>query len=193
VGLPATRKVALPSPRTLGSARMFCYSALEEVDDCMRAAAMRRPAGRMMENFSRPVPPAPFIAKKEPQKPAERAPEPKVHDALDLSAIAASIKWSKLGDVAASGDLGRLSGTKRDKIVAAAELPQVRKVAAELGLAPVRLVLGLMARFMTARDRHAARIARALLRGIKPSVLAQVAELLALVEHDDRAPPRRDA
>jgi hypothetical protein len=161
-----------------------CRRTTHEVDDSMpRAMAARRPAGRMTESFSRPVPPAPFISQKETQKPAKRAPKSKGHDELDLSVIAASIKWSKLGDGAAAVDL--LSGAKRDKIRGAAQLPQVRKVGAELGLAPVPLVLALMARFMMARDRHAARIARALLRDVKSDALVEVMKLLGLAQGTD--------
>jgi uncharacterized protein (UPF0212 family) len=61
-------------------------------------------------------------------------------------------------------------------------LPLVRKLSTELGITPVALVLGLMARFMAGRDRHAARLARALIGGVKSRVLLRVAELLELVE-----------
>jgi len=57
-------------------------------------------------------------------------------------------------------------------------------VSAEIGRLPAALVLGLMARFMAGRDRHAARIANALLGEIEWRVLAPVAELLELVEND---------
>jgi uncharacterized protein (UPF0212 family) len=73
---------------------------------------------------------------------------------------------------------------ERKRIDTAAHLPLVRKVAAEIGLLPAALVLGLMARFMASRDQHAARIAKALLGDIESRVLVPVAELLELVEHD---------
>src|SRR5262249_14136950 len=99
------------------------------------------------------------VEEEQPNK-AKQATEFRQHYEFNLAGLAASIGWRTLGDGAAARKLRRLDRAKRKRIDAAAHLPQVRKVAAEIGLLPTALVLGLMARFMTSRDRHAARIAK---------------------------------
>jgi hypothetical protein len=87
---------------------------------------------------------------------ATQSPEFRHRYEFNLAGLAASICWSKLGDGAAAGKLRHLDRAKRKRIDAAARLPLVRTAAAEIGLLPVALVLGLMAQFMANHDRHAA-------------------------------------
>jgi hypothetical protein len=177
-GLPAMRKVALPTPRTsvlhaLSMSVPRSYSA--------KGAVSR---ARLYSTDTGAVSPTCPVEEQDaaPRKNIEPAPTPKIRNELHLATIAANIRWSKLGDDAFTGNLARLDRAKRDKIDTAAGLPLVRKVSTELGITPVALVFGLMARFMAGRDRYAARLARALIGGVNSRVLVRVAELLELVE-----------
>jgi len=193
-GLPATRKVALPRPRT--SVQSFALAASMSAPryPCVRsypapaAGARHTPLG----------PAGSFQAEKDAWETAastwqaEEAQANRVTQSLEfrqryefnLAGLAASICWSKLGDGAAAGKLPRLDRAKRKRIDAAAHLPLVRKAAAEIGLPPLALVLGLMAQFMANRDRHAARIAKAILGDTESCSVVLVARLLELVEND---------
>ena len=186
-GPPATRKVALPSPRT--SVQSFALAASLCVPSYFGAKSYPPPVARARfaplatsgsEEESWKSAAATGKAEEEPPNNAKEAQD----DEFNLAGLAASICWSKLGDGVAAGKLRRLDRAKRKRIDAVAHLPLVRKVSAEIGRLPAALVLGLMARFMAGRDRHAARIANALLGEIEWRELAPVAELLELVEND---------
>lgn len=168
-GQPATRKVALPTPRT-------------SVRRAARARFCAAPGAA--DPYSREVPFPSWNDEEEGSEPPRKRVQPaltyKPHNEVDLATIAARIRWSKLGDDAVM-NLARLDRSKRAKIEIAAELPLVHKVSVELGVTPVALVLGLLARFMAGRDRHAARLAQALLGGVRSGVLVRLAELLELV------------
>lgn len=199
-GLPATRKVALPTPRT-------------SVQSLGPAASMSAPRYRCARSYpalgARMIPYTPrdtgalgsmrsfrdeeeaweaAVSKWEAEEAqtnrARQSPELRQRYEFNLAGLAASICWSKLGDGAAAGKLRHLDRAKRQRIDAAAHLPLVRKTAGEIGLLPVALVLGLMAQFMANRDRHAARIAKVLLGDTEPWSLVRVARLLELVEND---------
>src|SRR5262249_51184149 len=139
-GLAATRKVALPSPRT-SSGRVFSYSR----DLAARACGAPRRRARAMRSV---------LGERDGDEDARR-PEPSARQALDavpadlaLSAIAAGMDWGALAEDVGCATHLHLDQTQRESIEQAAALPSVRRSASELGIAPIVLVLALMARFM---------------------------------------------
>jgi hypothetical protein len=193
-GQPAMRKVALPTPRT--SMRAVSLGTVHSASASSHARSCPGPTARIPyspREMGSWAPMGSFQDEEEawetaastwgveeaPTNRAKLAPEYRPRNEFNLAGLAASISWSALADGAVDRKLRRLDRAK---------LPLVRKVATELGLLPVALVLGLMARFMAGRDRHAAGIARALLGGVKVRALVLVAELLDLVVHEKPVP-----
>jgi predicted kinase len=81
----------------------------------------------------------------------------------DLSRIAATINWDFAPDRLQAGDLKGLNSSVQEAIRKAAAKSDVIALARRLGLAPIALVIGLMAQAVAQRNRSARRLARAIL------------------------------
>src|SRR5262245_12212043 len=154
-GIPATRKVALPSPRLMAAA---CQRGIAfDLDD--RA-------------FSQPIAPEPSRAFLPPiAGKSSRA---------DLSILANKIDWDAASQRLQAGDISALDRDVARAIQYAAALPEVVVLAQRLALHPVALVIGLIARSESSRSRSAARLAKAILCDITHEGLNHIAQMLGL-------------
>ena len=192
-GLPGTRKVALPSPRTvarfspalvdadiLESRASFSHGRSKKVIVVDRSRSTGMP--------KRSAPPAPYVmASKaiaappsvtpEPAPATPRTPQPSPHK---LSRVVGRIDWTRLGTTLATGDLVGVDADLADLMREASDLTQVRKAAKRVGVAPLLLVIALMARHVAAHDRHADRVARAILGKALPKHLMHATDQLGL-------------
>jgi|SRR5665213_395545 len=82
---------------------------------------------------------------------------------LDLSGIGANINWDVGPDRLRVGDLSELDGPIARAIHGAAALTEVMALAGRLGIDPVSLIIGLIARIEAQNNRTAARIAKNIL------------------------------
>ena len=80
----------------------------------------------------------------------------------DFSGLGTRIDWDSAPAQLRAGDLSTLDQGVARAISEAAAISEVRDLADQLGLDPVILVIGLMARAAAARSRSAARIAHAI-------------------------------
>ncbi len=152
-GIPATRKIALPSPRAqsmdLGpsshrrSESMFSRSGPKPVHVAEGPDSL--PA--------RPMPPG------HPQEAVLKSGSPQ--PSLDLSIAGMRIDWTASPNDLIAGDLSGVDEAVVRLLESAARMPRVVELATRLGLSPVALVVGLLARARARHDRSAARIARA--------------------------------
>ena len=146
-GLPLTRRVGLPTPRTA-----LRYS--------VRHA--RAPASGPLQSPER--------IGVEPLMPAMPAPEVFSHrpepDRVDIAAIAGVIDWDIVADALAQGDLGDLPDAVADVILLLSGHEDVRAAAAGLGIDRRLLAIALVAEAAADRSRQAARVRRRILQGI---------------------------
>ncbi|MYD94450.1 MAG: VWA domain-containing protein [Chloroflexi bacterium] len=146
-GLPLTRRVGLPTPRT-----------------ALRHGVSYSPAAD-----SGP-PQSPERIGAEPLMPAMPAPEvfsPRpVPDRVDIAAIAGVIDWDIAADALARGDLRRLPGAVADVMLALSVHEDVRAAAAGLGIDGLLLAIALVAEAAADRSRQAARVRRRILQGV---------------------------
>ncbi len=133
-GVPATRKVALPSPTTV-------VSALALYDD----------ASILLNPLSVQAAPSASVGFAEDD------------DLLDLAAVANQIDWDAAPNDLIAGDLGRLPPRLADWILAASRRPDVMALAVRLKLDPLLLIVALLARSAADAHRSAGRIAAAIL------------------------------
>ena len=159
-GLPATRKIALPTPR-------MAYAAAP-----MAEAILFEPAAMTMPNPARKA--------GRPSGPQPPMRQPFALPVGDLAAVAAAIDWSHSPRALKRGDLSSLDPAVAMQIERAARTPAIAEAAGRLGLAPVALVLALLARLRAAGDRAAARLAKDLLRKLSPAEVARLEGLLSL-------------
>ncbi|MCL2713539.1 MAG: hypothetical protein FWD68_02815 [Alphaproteobacteria bacterium] len=82
---------------------------------------------------------------------------------IDADALAGSIRWDHAPESLTRGELADLTPAQTTAVLALAARPQVRDLARQLGLTPLLLVIGLLARMVANNNRSAARIARAIL------------------------------
>jgi hypothetical protein len=81
----------------------------------------------------------------------------------DLSRIARDMNWDFAPDRLQAGDLKGLAASVQEAIRKAAAKTEVMALARTLGLAPIVLVIGLMAHAVAQQNRSARRLARAIL------------------------------
>jgi hypothetical protein len=155
-GIPATRKVALPLPRLMAVA---CQRGIEF--DLLEDRA-----------FSQPIAPEPSRAFLPPI-----APEP---SHADLSSLASKIDWDAAPQRLQVGDLSALDREVARAVRSAAAIAEVVAFARRLGLDPVALVVGLIARSESLISRSAARLAKAIFGDIAPEGLGHIAQMLGL-------------
>ena len=199
-GIPAARKIALPSPATdpmafgarrVGAARITRYQrpllhegvpdysaelprrTLACIDDDYLADFMEP---RLREEVARSLG-APASARRRPRLTGGAAPPPVA--AVDLAALAAYIDWDAAPQRLQSGDLAGLDGALADMIRRiAAELFVVQE-ARNAGCDPVVFVIALLAKAVGRRNRTADRIARAILgERVTDEVLAETDRLV---------------
>ena len=151
-GIPGSRKIALPTPRA-GAMRTFHIGGAAPAPvEAARAAAgiPERLSGFMpkmrLQAFSRRM-------ASEAMSPP---PPPRLRSAP-------RIDWARAPQELVAGDLSGLDPETASAIRDAAKTEAVRKLAAELGLDPVVLVIALLAR--TETNYSARRIARTILHG----------------------------
>jgi hypothetical protein len=106
--------------------------------------------------------------------PATKARAPRI----DLSRLVRAIDWTLAPQPLREGDLSSLRPDVQAVIRAAAAEPPVVTLAARLGLAPVVLILALLAR--TSNERSAARLAKSVLGDRPPSEVKTLAAHFAL-------------
>jgi hypothetical protein len=154
-GPPATRKVALPSPRTL--AMHACLSLPS-------AGAVSFERFRFKTRlFSRAYIPRESAIFDDLRK-VLRSPVTTWDGQIektDLSGVGSSLDWSD-PERLKGGDLGGLDPHISERIRAAAAQPEVVALATRLGLDPVVVVIGLIARAIAKENQLAGRFERAL-------------------------------
>jgi hypothetical protein len=99
---------------------------------------------------------------------------------LDLSGIGANINWDVEPDRLRGGDLSELDRPIAGAIQDAAELTEVSALARRLGIDPVIMIVGLIARNEAQKNRTAARIAKAILTNVNEDELTALARTLRL-------------
>ena len=168
-GLPATRKVALPSPRTDG----IDFMAQAAPGPLVAGAPLLHRASAAAGPFAGGDPfaaPDPFVASgafaesdpfapSPPPRPAPMDPQP----TDDLAAVGAMIDWSMAPTKLIAGDIALLPDHVQQVLHAAASLPEIQAEARAHNLAPIVLVIGLLARYCGEQNRTAQRLAKRIL------------------------------
>ena len=164
-GLPGARKVLLPAPRTRACARDACHAA----DAVLVFGDVPRLARRAFAAAA-PARSAALVGRAELIKPR-----------IDLSGLCTRIDWDSEPARLRAGDLSTLDQGVARAIREAAGIDEVRDLADQLGLDPVILVIGLMARAASSGNRSAARIAHAIFGNAPPEArLDAVARVLRI-------------
>lgn len=158
-GIPATRKVALPTPSRAYLAR----------SRSSRSGQLFALAGGAFERTGKGVTAA-------PAKPAAE----KSQGDGGLAQLAARLPWDLAPQQLQAGDLSMLPPEDASAITRAAAEPSLVEVAAGLGIAPVVLVVALLALTLGARNRSAARTARSILGKAPRSEARKAAAALGL-------------
>jgi hypothetical protein len=158
-GLPATRKVALPSPR-------FSAPAVARYEDVVEFDLLTDPA------FSQAIAPEPSRAFVPTITPAP------TH--ADLSILAKRIDWDAAPQLLKAGDLSALDREVARAIRSAAMIPEVVAFGRRSVLDPVALVVGLVARSESLISRSAARLAKAIFGDVAREELDHIAQMLGL-------------
>ena len=145
-GLPLTRRLRLPTPRT----------------------ALRYGVAYLDASSGAPRPrPTIGITRSSPAESAssgvDRAAEP---DRVDVEAIAGVIDWDTAADALAQGDLRGLPLAVADAILALSGHEEVRAAAAGFGINSLRVAIALVADAAAERSRQAARVRRRLMWGV---------------------------
>lgn len=168
-GQPASRRVALPTPRTAFASRAL-HELYSDVSQERMARAMPAPMPRASVEMPSAAPSraprrGPPVGAPPPRPAAPEATPPLAarppRQALDLSGIVREIAWNTAPQQLRAGDLSSLPPHVAVAVRAAAADPAVSGLAARLRLEPVVLVLALLAR--AASDRSAARFAKSVL------------------------------
>ena len=164
-GLPGTRKVALPSPWLIAQESASSVGCLRDFDEL----AVRAFSPSIIPERSRAfVPPI--------------APET---SRTDLSIIASKIDWDAAPQQLQAGNLSALDREVARAIRSAAAISKVVAFARQLGLDPVVLVVGLVARSESSVSRSAATLAKAIFGDITREGLDHIAQMLGLKRGSD--------
>ena len=163
-GLPGARKVLLPAPRTnLVQACMPAAEAVLGFGDVPRLA-------RRAFAAAAPARSAALVGRAELIKPR-----------IDLYGLGTRIDWDSEPARLRAGDLSKLDQDVARAIRETAKIDEVRDLADQLGLDPVIVVIGLMARAASPGNRSAARIAHAIFGSAPPEArLDAVARVLRI-------------
>jgi hypothetical protein len=158
-GIPGTRKIPLPSPRTAHADVPFHVA--------MSAPAALRET--IHHSYSMPL-----------AAEHDEAARPPHFGDRGLSRLGAQIDWDRAPERLRNGDLSELDEALARLIRDAAALDEVDAYAAHLGVSPIALVIGLIARAEAPRSRTAARLANAILSNARDEELAVVARILGV-------------
>ena len=176
-GLPVTRKVDLPTPRTAGDVaasygdRVVCSSRIPLVlEDSMM---LPEPLPPLTEAIYDLAPPSSDMSEAEQAAQCERQPE-------NLRLVTSRIDWEKQRNALAACDLSGLEPAVAASIRALADHKKIREVATEWGIEPIRFALALVAAWAASgfgddsdeerpAARYASRVQRRLLKGVKHS------------------------
>jgi hypothetical protein len=179
-GIPATRKIALPSPAT----RMLDLGA--SVAACAPPPASGRPvvsAPRMFYSLAEPIERRLGAARDEAAeearaRPAREAPKQKrsllrwphwfggsggPESSVDLGALGIRIDWGLAPQRLQEGDLSTVTFELAQLIRDLAHEPFIVRAAEKFGCDPLALVIALLARAASRRNRAARRVAQAIL------------------------------
>ncbi len=156
-GIPATRKVALPTPHLRACmAPMADRSAELRLDfDGSHELALQS-INSALQSINSGLRPA------------------------DLSSLGARIDWDVAPQQLQAGDLSTLDRDVARAIQTAAAVTEVVVLARQLTLDPVALVIGLIARSESSRNRSAARLAKAVFGDIASARLDDIAQILRI-------------
>ncbi len=168
-GLPVTRKVNLPTPRTdaqvaysLAAPQVVCESRSKYSYD-----ALTLPLPMPIPEIPDLGPPSPDMSEAEQELQRERQPE-------YLRLVVSGIDWQKQGRALGECDLSGVHPEIADAIRALADRKDVQERAAEWGIEPIRLALALVAAWAAmgyygGQNRNARRVKRRLLKGVANS------------------------
>ena len=204
-GLPAMRKVALPTPRTASNYYLMSRPPARVLSDPVRQSFShgRQPGSVSVERNVREcrerapaqamrqlsetelVRRAAATEEARSSRPAAAAPRPvparaSQRQGLSLASVALAIPWEQHADQLTRGDLQTIDTGVAGQIRQAAGLARVAKIAKRLGLKPEQLVIGLLARSIGPANRHAARVDRALFGKIDHFDFTPLLQLLGL-------------
>ena len=169
-GVPAGRKNGLPTPRTLQDAMpSVCAEPMPpEPSYCSRSVSAS--LGDIEPKYNRPAGNLAAALGARGRRAAynDLFGVDSSAAAIDLSRIGTSLAWDSEPNRLLAGDLSAIDPDAALLIERAAELPEVVALAKKLGVAPVVLVIALLARAQASMSRSAWRIARTVF-GNKPA------------------------
>jgi hypothetical protein len=200
--VPAMRKIPLPMPAT-------AVAAAYDAEPRAAAIAAARHRHEAMASMPLPAPQsappdrAPRVGSARPGAPgAPMAPSPLRRgpsfpgpaellkrflpnrdgdrSLAELARLGADIDWDSDPGNLQAGDLSGLDRETKKAIRRASTLPEVSTFAKKIGIQPVHLIVGLLARAAASRSRTAARLARALLGSAQEAALSDLARRLGL-------------
>ena len=197
-GFAATRKVALPSPRIARLSQSVMVSptgtspATPARIAAIEARALRTLRGptqaRRLRSFldvsigsTSPTGRSTWVSR------SERGGPERPHD--DLEALAARIKWNEVAERLVVADLSELPGDVMKAVPSFAAEADVVAAAERLGLDPLLMTIGWLARLAGDAYRAAPRVAWFIFRGIEPAIVDRELSYLDLA----RRPVRADA
>lgn len=171
-GLPVTRKVDLPTPRTAGD---VAYRSLSPPVVLARRIPHVLEQSMILPSLPQPLteasydltPPSPDTPESEKEAQRERQSE-------NLYLVTYWIDWEKEGSALAACNLSGLEPAVAASIQALADHKDIREVATEWGIEPVGLAIALVAAWAVEQndgwdestERHAKRVQRSLLKGV---------------------------
>lgn len=199
--VPAMRKIPLPTPATAVAATYageLHAAAMAERQRYEAIASMPAPSPQSARPGSAPrvgsvrpgapgAPMAPSPLRRSPSlpNPAELLkrflPNRDGDRSLaELARLGENIDWDVDPGKLQAGDLSGLDRETKKAIRRASTLPEVSALAKRIGIQPVQLIVGLLARAAASRSRTAQRLERALLGGGAEAALSELARRLGL-------------
>ena len=185
-GLPLTRRLRLPTPRTAQMDRAMYASA----PGAQRERIGATPQVRVAYDSAPPrrvegsPPPVRDVGERVGMarvgmSPADPVAKP---DRADVATIAGMINWNAGAAALAQGDLRDLPDAVAEAILALSSHEEVRAAALGLGIDSLRVAIALVANAAADRSRQAARVRRRLVRSV------DVAQFEAFARDFDRGP-----
>ncbi len=162
IGVPATRKIALPTPRTHLRAMAPRTETMEAMR--LRFSNERQVLEERQVMHSLECPPS--VAPKGISRP------------VSFADLGARIDWDREPGRLQIGDISGLEPRVAERLYLAAEVPEIVKYAERIGIDALVLVIALLARSQSQRNRSAQRIANAILRNESPDELEQLMGIL---------------
>ena len=171
VGLPASHKIALPSPATLDSVRFsVAHTEIRSESTVACSVTLSSPAATSIvaapkrDGIGRTL-----LSMMQGRRPIA-APK-SGNGSLD---IARSINWDREASRLAAGDLTGLEPAVREWIEEMATREAVQRCADEVGVEPVRIVVALLGHLVERDNRSAKRVADRVLRALARDIIQAV-------------------